>query len=260
MNPIYDTIGTSYNTTRRADPYLASRLLRFLKVQPGELYLDIGCGTGNYTIALSNRGLNFVGVEPSEQMLNEAQKRDQKITWLQGTAEQIPTRDNAFDGVIATLTIHHWINLSQSLKEIYRITKENGRVVFFTATPDQMKGYWLNYYFPEMLKSSILQMPALDKIKYALTKAGFSLTNTEKYFVHDDLQDHFLYSGKDQPELYFNESIGKGISSFTALANANEVQNGLSKLYADMESGEFVKIKNGYENELGDYLFIVAKK
>ena len=65
MEAIYDAIGTGYNSTRQADPYLTSRLLYFLKPQPGKLYLDIGCGTGNYTIALSNQGLNFTGVEPS---------------------------------------------------------------------------------------------------------------------------------------------------------------------------------------------------
>jgi SAM-dependent methyltransferase len=260
MEAVYNTIGTGYNSTRMADPYLAGRLMDLLSPKPDGLYLDIGCGTGNYTIALANKGLSFTGVEPAEQMLKEARKRNETIRWLQGTAEQIPAENNVFDGVIATLTIHHWTDLDRSLNEIYRVTKENGTIVLFTATPEQMEGYWLNYYFPGMLRSSIVQMPMLDKVSNAITKAGFDIVRTEKYFVKDDLQDRFLYAGKHQPELYFNEDIRRGISSFAALANVAEVENGLANLYADVQSGNFIAIKSSYDNENGDYLFIVAKK
>jgi hypothetical protein len=124
----------------------------------------------------------------------------------------------------------------------------------------QMQGYWLNHYFPAMLRSSISQMPGFDVVKNAMTNAGFKITTTEKYFVQDDLQDHFLYCGKYHPELYFDESVRKGISSFSALANVEEVKNGLAKLKADLDSGQFVEIKTRYENELGDYLFLVGEK
>ncbi|MDB5018386.1 MAG: mraW [Mucilaginibacter sp.] len=259
METKYNAISSGYNITRQADPYLTGRLVCFLKPEPGDLFLDIGCGTGNYTIALSNLGLNFTGVDPSENMLQEARKRSGKISWLKGSAECLPVIDDTFNSVIATLTIHHWTDLEQSFKEIHRVTKENGTVVLFTATPEQMNGYWLNYYFPEMLKSSIDQMPAMDSIKDALTNSGFELITTEKYFVHEDLRDHFLYSGKYQPKLYFNETIRKGIASFSALANVDEVEKGLSKLSEDIETGKFIEIQNRYNNEHGDYLFIEAK-
>lgn len=59
----YDIIATGYNSTRQADPYLTSRLLYWLKPTKDKLYLDIGCGTGNYTIALADNGVNFVGID-----------------------------------------------------------------------------------------------------------------------------------------------------------------------------------------------------
>jgi SAM-dependent methyltransferase len=260
LETIYNNIGRGYNSTRHADPYLTGRLLHFLKPGPSRLYLDIGCGTGNYTIALANKGLTFTGVEPSEEMLGEARARGPGIKWLRGTAEHTPVTDNTFDGVIATLTIHHWTNLALSFKEIYRVSKENAAIVFFMADPAQMKKYWLNHYFPRMLGLSIRQMPKLTTIKKALSDAGFKLTQTEKYFVRDDLADHFLYSGKNRPEIYFNKEIRKGISSFGALANAGEIEAGLSELETDLTSGKFLTIKNMYDDERGDYLFIVAEK
>ena len=261
MNQIkYDSIGIDYNATRQSDPYITSRLLDLLEPQNDKLYLDLGCGTGNYTIALADKGFNFYGVEPSEKMLLEAQLRNPGIKWIQGKAEQIPVQDEIFDGAIATLTIHHWTDIKKSLLEINRVLSHNGKIVFFTSTPEQMERYWLNHYFPQMLYSSIVQMPSLEIINNAVTYANFEITTIEKYFIKDSLQDHFLYVGKNKPELYLNKKIRKGISSFSALANIEEVEKGLSKLKLDIETKTFDNIQKQYQNDLGDYLFIVANK
>jgi len=260
MEAAYNTIGKGYNLTRGADPYLVSQLLHFLQPQTGKPYLDIGCGTGNYTIALSNLGINFTGVEPSEIMLEAARSAGKHVNWLAGTAEQIPAKDGSFNGVMATLTIHHWKNIGLAFKEIYRVTETNGKFVLFTATPKQMQGYWLNHYFPNMLQSSINQMPGLESIETELANAGFKKITTEKYFIKEDLQDYFLYAGKLNPMLYLDEKMRAGISSFVALANSEEVAAGISELKADIDSGKFENIKAEYENEIGDYLFVVAEK
>ncbi|TWI96754.1 ubiquinone/menaquinone biosynthesis C-methylase UbiE [Mucilaginibacter frigoritolerans] len=260
MEAIYNTIGNGYNFTRKADPYLTSRIIHFLQPQTKATYLDIGCGTGNYTIALSKHGLNITGVEPSETMLEVAKGRNKQVNWLAGTAEQIPAKNEAFNGAIATLTIHHWTDINQALKEIYRVTDMNGKFVLFTATPQQMQGYWLNHYFPNMMQSSINQMPGLDIIQNGLLKAGFNHIIKEKYSVQDNLEDHFLYSGKLKPSLYLDKEIRNGISSFTALANAKEIADGLSELEKDISNGKFEEIKSRYENNSGDYLFVVAEK
>ena len=90
----YDEIGTGYNSTRQADPYLTGRLFSLLQPQSDKLYLDIGCGTGNYTCVLADKGLNFIGVEPSEKMLSEAKSKNQKINGLteQPNKYQQPTK------------------------------------------------------------------------------------------------------------------------------------------------------------------------
>ncbi len=72
---IYNKIGTGYNQTRRADPYITNRLFSLLNSANGtKTYLDVGCGTGNYTIRLAEMGLRFIGMDPSDVML-EAKAR-----------------------------------------------------------------------------------------------------------------------------------------------------------------------------------------
>lgn len=260
INSKYDKIGKGYNSTRQADPYLASRLYELLQPDRDKVYLDIGCGTGNYTVALANKGLTLHGIEPSGKMLDEAKKRSNKVKWIPGVAEKIPSTDKIFKGIIATLTIHHWKDLEKSFLELNRVLSENGRIVLFTSTPEQMKGYWLNHYFPEMLSNSIVQMPSLTKISNATACAGLEIAEIEKYFIKDDLQDHFLYVGKNRPWLYFNGKIRNGISSFSSIANIDEVKKGLEKLKSDLENNFFESIKQKYNNDFGDYCFITIKR
>jgi ubiquinone/menaquinone biosynthesis C-methylase UbiE len=53
---IYEQIGKGYDLTRRADPYIVSRLRHHLGVGAHLSYLDVACGTGNYTSALALSG------------------------------------------------------------------------------------------------------------------------------------------------------------------------------------------------------------
>lgn len=263
MNKIlakYDTIGTGYNDTRKADPYLVKRLLHWLAPSSGGIYLDIGCGTGNYTHALQQKGLRFIGIDPSSLMLEKARARTTEIDWRRGTAEHTGLEDQSINGIIVTLSIHHWPDLNSGFRELGRVLKPGGSIVIFTSTPEQMKGYWLNAYFPKMLQDSIEQMPSKEKVMTAMKKAGIATIQTETYEVKAGLEDHFLYCGKHRPELYFDPVIRNGISSFSSLAVAEEVKKGLQKLETDVRSGKIIEIIRSYENTLGDYLFISGIK
>ena len=256
----YDIIGTDYNLTRKADKYLIEQLIHHLKPTKYGKYLDIGCGTGNYTNELQKKGFQCIGIDPSEKMLNQAKLKNAEIDWKIGSAENTKLPNNYVDGIIGSLTIHHWTSLKTGFSELFRVLKPNGRIVIFTSTPKQMKGYWLNHYFPKMLSDSITQMPTLKSIEYALKNSGIELLNIEKYFIKPDLKDQFLYCGKQNPELYFDNQIRHGISSFSSLSNQTEIQKGLSELRKDIDTGKTNTIIKSYENNLGDYLYIIGEK
>ena len=52
---LYDSIGRGYDTTRKADPYITGRLLRYLEPVPGGRYTDFACGTGTLLSAAYRR-------------------------------------------------------------------------------------------------------------------------------------------------------------------------------------------------------------
>ena len=259
MSSKYDQIGTGYNQTRKADSFIAEKIYGLLVHNQNGEYLDVGCGTGNYTVALAKMGVQITGMDPSIKMLNVARNRSNSIDWIQGLAENIPIKSDTIDGIICSLTVHHWSNLKSSFKELSRVLKPKGRVVIFTSTPEQMKGYWLNHYFPKMLQDSIQQMPSYEVLQSVIQESGLSLSHRENYEVQSDLQDLFLYAGKHNPLLYLDVQVRNGISSFSSLANKEEVTSGLKRLKSDIDSDKISEIINKYSNDLGDYSFIVAQ-
>jgi ubiquinone/menaquinone biosynthesis C-methylase UbiE len=258
--PIYNSIGLTYNSTRQADPYLMERMKLLLSPQEGKRYLDIGCGTGNYTVALANKGIQFTGIDPSEVMLKEARAKSNKVEWVNGVVENIPFKDETFGGALAVLTTHHWQDIAKGFKELYRVLQPGSKCVIFTSLPEQMETYWLNHYFKRIMKVSGEKMLSLGTMTRFAQEAGFELHKFESYFIKPDLKDLFLQSGKHDPEIYFREEIRNGISTFAALANKEEVEKGLAQLRADIDSGKFSEIKQQYESDKGDYCFVIFKK
>jgi ubiquinone/menaquinone biosynthesis C-methylase UbiE len=257
---LYDAFGQSYDVTRRADPYIASRVLYHLDPKPSGKYLDLGCGSGNYTLALKNAGLTLTGADISQPMLNRAHQKDPSIDWVFANVESLPFGDNVFSGATCVLAIHHFANIKAAFKEAARVLAE-GPLVIFTATAEQLEEYWLYEYFPHAMKKSIIQMPRRIAVEEALHEAGFGQIVWEPYVIRDDLQDFFLYIGKNRPELYLDARIRLGSSTFSSLADPNEIEIGCAQLDRDIRSGRIQQVITSYANrEEGDYLFVVARK
>jgi ubiquinone/menaquinone biosynthesis C-methylase UbiE len=255
---IYNTIGRSYNVTRKADPYIAERVVQLLEARTGGNYLDIGCGTCNYLAVMEAHGLNMTGADPSETMLEAGRHRGLSAPLIHASAESIPLPEDTFDGAIAMLTVHHWNDLAAGLCELHRVVKKGGNLVIFTYTPEQVLGYWLAHYFPELIAQGAAGIPSLEKMSALLEAADFGSIQSFPYFVRDDLQDQFMYAFKRQPAKYLEEDVRNGTSGFTLAKNQEEIAAGLRVLEADLASGRINQVMAQYENQSGDYLFIRA--
>jgi len=258
MHSVYDTIGSTYARSRRADPAISRVLAQGLRLTSSGAYLDLACGTGNYTVALNSLGGAWSAVDVSATMLAQARGKTDAVAWIQSSADSLPFPDSVFDGAICTLAIHHFPSLDSPFAEIRR-TIRSGPFVIFTGLAEQMRRYWLCHYFPEMMARSIEKMPSESKIRKALSRAGFKFVTVAPFFVTNELQDLFLYSGKHRPELYLDSVIRANISSFAQLAPPAELQDGLDRLTADLQSGNFASIKARHATEAGDYAYVNAR-
>jgi ubiquinone/menaquinone biosynthesis C-methylase UbiE len=259
----YDTIGVGYDGTRRADPRIADRLLALL--QPSRTagrFLDVACGTGNYTSYLAGAGLAMTGVDQSDTMLAVARAKCPGGEWHRASADALPFADATFLGAVCTNAVHHFDNLPLAFREIARVLCADGRFVILTSTPEQMRSYWLNAYFPAAMRQAIEEMPSRDVVEAALTEGGMRLIDADPYAVPRDAADLFLYAGKYRPALYLDPAVRAGISTF-AVADARRTARGVERLRRDIETGQIDHVMDTYRKNntaAGDYIFYTAQR
>lgn len=254
---LYDAIGSRYVATRRADPDIVARLVDGLALESNKRYLDVACGTGNYTSALASRGGGWVGIDVSEVMLKAARRQHPELALTLGDVGHLPYGTGSFDGAVCTLALHHFNDLAASFAEVRRIIR-SGRFVIFTGLAEQMKSYWLRHYFPQMMARSSESMPSSESVVTALQAAGFDQVEQAPFIVGEALQDLFLYSGKHRPAIYLDPVVRGNISSFARLCGKPELRTGLDRLAKDMASGEFERVAASYCSSSGDYAFFIA--
>ena len=225
------------------------------------VYLDVGCGTGNYLAALQSRGLSIWGIDPSSTMLTAAKTQWPDTVLCQTPVEYLPFPDESFVGAIAILTTHHWKDLVQGLTEVRRVLAQGGCLILFTFTPEQIRGYWLREYFPAMIGKAEATGVPLSELERALHVAGFDTITSEPYHIRDDLRDHFLYSNKHRPDAYLHPEVRAGSSAFQVLADTTEVADGVTRLHDDISTGrihQIIQDASRASDAIGDYLFVRA--
>ncbi len=256
---VYNQIGNSYDTTRCADPILVEKILFSLAINSDYRYLDLGCGSGNYTHALYERGLQIEGLDASEAMLDKAKAKHSQIKWHKGDARMLPFENNSFNGVTCIWATHHFQDLSTCFNEVHRVLN-HGTFVMLTATPEQIEQYWLNEYFPIMLKNAAARQTSYAILEKKLQSTGFQSITEQRLFADNTLTDMFLQAGKHRPEIFLDEKYRASMSAFRLDCPQEELCAGLAKLQQDIKTGYINKIIKDYENELGDYSIITAVK
>jgi ubiquinone/menaquinone biosynthesis C-methylase UbiE len=254
---LYDQIGISYDATRRADPLILSRLLHHLAPVKGRLYLDVGCGTGNYTAAISAAGVRIAGVDLSRTMLARAHEKSPTLPLHNARAEALPFKTETFAGATCTFVHHHMDDPVAAFRELHRVLHPGSRLVLFNSTVEQMRHYWVREYFPNSLAQAAAPIERYEA-RDALAAANFVVRTVEPYVVSEDLRDWFLLCGKNRPELYLDPKVRAGISMFAAARDQTEIQRGVEKLRDDIGSGRIAEVQRKYAWDGGDYTFTVA--
>ncbi|HRJ43776.1 MAG: methyltransferase domain-containing protein [Caldilineaceae bacterium] len=115
-------------------------VLDLLDPQPGECVADVGSGHGIYHPFLARRGAQIIAVDASLGMLAEAvvnARRDNlSVSAVQANAERIPLADGCCDRLMANHMLYHVPDKLAALREMGRVVKTGGRLLFSTNSAD----------------------------------------------------------------------------------------------------------------------------
>lgn len=116
----YDALTFNVPYDEIADYY--AKILRSLT--NGTRLLDIGCGTGNLTVRLAERGFEAIGQDASPEMLTFAAAKSSDVVWLCRRMEETELIEPA-DAVISTLDSINHLSDKAAAERCFRAVAEN---------------------------------------------------------------------------------------------------------------------------------------
>jgi SAM-dependent methyltransferase len=184
--------------------------------------INVGAGTGNY----EPRDATVLAVEPSATML--AQRAAGAAPAVRGVAEALPVADGTFDAALAILTIHHWNDPCQGLRELARVAR---RQVVVTWDPEASSRHWLHRdYLPELLAHEA-SLSSLHDVLDVLDARDVVVMEVPR-----DCADGFLSAQWASPADYLDPSVRAGMSGLSLL-DQDVVNDAMARLARDLSDG-----------------------
>ena len=92
--------------------------------------LELGCGTGQFTVEFARSGAEITAIEISPDLLDKARQRPgaSAVRWILGRFETAPL-DAAYDAVIGSSVLHH-LDVPSSLRRIHELLVPGGTMCF----------------------------------------------------------------------------------------------------------------------------------
>lgn len=138
----YQTIAEEYDNripgTTENDEIFGKTELDFIlnNIMPSDRVLDMGSGTGRFTIPMAEKAHSVTALDLSSEMLAVARKKAQQkglaIEFYEGDMTNLPFSDNSFDIVTSMLAMMH-IPVEERInvfKEAERVLAPGGRFLF----------------------------------------------------------------------------------------------------------------------------------
>lgn len=114
---------------------------------PSRTILELGTGFGAHGAALQQNGHDYVGLDISPGLLEQAAERFPGLgstLLVAGDATRTPFRDGLFDGVFCVATLHHLPHPQAGIREAVRVLAPGGRFCFLEPRrfyPTQLAQY-----------------------------------------------------------------------------------------------------------------------
>ncbi|KAM4023847.1 putative methyltransferase [Anomaloglossus baeobatrachus] len=104
--------------------------------RPLEMAVDVGCGTGRYTLPLAPHFKKVLGLDISDSQISVAKQISlaKNVSYMVAPAEKLPLKDASVDLVHAGLAAH-WFTIDKFVNEANRVLKTGGCLAVHSFEP-----------------------------------------------------------------------------------------------------------------------------
>jgi len=157
---------------------LQFQLSKFISLLPGKKVLDVGCGMGRDVAYFMEEGLDVIGIDLSEKMIEEAKKRVKKGKFKIMDFRKVDFKDKTFDGIWSMAGFVHIAKdeMPKLLKEMNRVLKEEGIIYIAIKEGQGEKEVKAPKYKGEPRVFVLYQQLELEEF---LKEAGFEVVNSD---------------------------------------------------------------------------------
>jgi len=178
----YNLIAEEFSNTRQFIWKDLKPLLDY--TNSGDRVLDVGCGNGRLLGALENKQIDYIGIDNSLKLIDEAKKRFPRGNFQVADALNLPFPENYFDKIYSIAVLHHIPSKEfrlRVLEEIKRVLKPKGLLILTVWNLWQRKTAWKSFFNKAFLK--ILGKTKLDfKDIFYPWKDKSGIIVTQRYF------------------------------------------------------------------------------
>lgn len=96
--------------------------------------LDVGCGEGRFCRTMRDLGVETVGIDPTEALIERARTLDPKGDYRIGRAEALAFEDGVFDLVVSYMTLIDIPDVRAGIAEMARVLRPGGTLLIANLT------------------------------------------------------------------------------------------------------------------------------
>jgi len=180
----FEGIAKEYDKGRSREDveFWADETKRLAELDEGSIVLDLGCGTGIYTLGIGRRtSAAMCGLDPVEGMLGQARAKSRDVSWLNAVGEWIPFRPAVFSCIFSSQVWHHIEEKQGTADECFRVLRPGGVLVIRTISHKQLREKVVFRYFPEILAHQLEVYPSREDFNRYFDRAGVASTEHYSY-------------------------------------------------------------------------------
>lgn len=212
----YKNLADDYARNRKPSVEVLDEIRRTGGVGADSSVLEVGCGTGNYIIALDEAAdCSSWGVDPPDAMLAYARKRSRRVRFSAGTAAHLAFPDDRFDLLYSVDVIHHVEQRDRFFSEAHRVLKPGGLICTLTHSEAMLRNSAsLGRYFPETIQANLDRYPPVSELLSLMQTNGFREIEERALEYSVSITDSRTYAEKAYSPLHqiSDEAFARGLA------------------------------------------------